>query len=356
MMHSNIHLIFFYLFCTISFFLVIPAAFAKGARDTASSKTSTETDIISPPEFTPAYERKNIDGDPVSFHEIWGYVIQSQTDALDFDFPLTDIGLFAANINSYGELINVPDRTKIAGFTGHVHLVIVCDSKSLTHFILDPEYAVRNNLLQQIAKAADPFDGIQLDLEYMPARDHINFLSFISDVKKASGNKPISVCVPARIRKIEDDVYPYREIGQLADRVIVMAYDEHWANGNPGPIASLEWCEKVADYATKVIPKQKIVMGMPFYGRTWADANPANGWYYTSINRLLKENDIDKIERENSIPYFTYKTEVTVTGWFEDSYSLVQKCRLYNSKGITNVSFWRIGQEDPDFWQWVTIQ
>src|SRR5437763_1741514 len=74
MMHSNIHLIFFYLFCTISFFLVIPAAFAKGARDTASSKTSTETDIISPPEFTPAYERKNIDGDPVSFHEIWGYV------------------------------------------------------------------------------------------------------------------------------------------------------------------------------------------------------------------------------------------------------------------------------------------
>ena len=46
------------------------------------------------------------------------------------------------------------------------------------------------------------------------------------------------------------------------DKIIVMAYDEHWATSAPGAIASLSWCKKIADYASSVIPKEKLVIAI----------------------------------------------------------------------------------------------
>lgn len=47
--------------------------------------------------------------------------------------------------------------------------------------------------------------------------------------------------------------------------------------------------------------------------------------------------------------------DVNVTCWFEDAYSTVQKLRLYTSRGISYAAFWRIGQEDPEIWRWITL-
>jgi len=307
--------------------------------------------------ISPKYRLKKPSGKPAAFYETWGYVSQKYEDEYDRSSPLTDVCYFAADVNCYGELISIPDRSKIHVDDGvRVHFVAICDSRSLTHFVISPEFPVRNRIIGDIIAAAEEFDGIQLDFELVPLRDSALYLDFISEVKARAGEKMISVCVPARLKRLSEDVYPYSEIAAACDRVIVMAYDEHWSGSKPGPVASTEWCGKVADYAVSSIPPEKLVMGIPFYGRTWADTQTAGAWYFSGANRIMTENGVVKVEYEDDVPRFSYRTEVGVTGYFNDAYSVLALCRLYESRGVRNVGFWRIGHEDPEFWKWLEIR
>lgn len=306
--------------------------------------------------LTPLYNLREPYGAPVNLRESWGYVMQSRLDEYDNSIPLTDVCFFSAEINCYGELVSIPNRSKIDTNGARCHLVITCDSKSLTHFILEPGTKVRNNLLKSIVKAAAPYDGVQIDFELVPARDRKNFINFLSDLRYMLGkHKWFSVCVPARFKLLSEDIYPYAEIAAYSDRVFVMAYDEHWSTSKPGPIASIEWCRKIMDYAKKSIPEKKLIMGIPFYGRTWANETTAGAWYFSGANRIMTEHKVTDVIYEEDIPTFKYTAQVEVTGYFNDPYSAVQLCRLYEDAGIRKMGFWRVGQESPDFWKWIKI-
>ena len=304
-----------------------------------------------------AYLREPIDGEHSSFGEVWGFALQERSEEIDLDAPVTDIALFTATLNNYAELDAVPRRSSLPSFAGRVHLTFACDSRALVHFVLDKDLGFRKGFETSLAEAAADFDGLCIDMEYIPARDRENFLTFLRDMKKAIGGKILSVCVPARTRTISDDIFPYNTIGEIADRVIIMAYDEHWSTSAPGPVASYAWCANVADYALTVIPKEKIVMGLPFYGRTWTEERHAGAWYFSGVNRKMLENGVSKLERdEGGVAKINYTATVNVTGYFDDTYSLVKKCRLYEEKKINNISFWRLGQEDKTVWQWIKIK
>lgn len=303
------------------------------------------------------YKLKEPTGKPVTFKENWGFVSKDRVKEYNKDMPVTDVCLFSASINSYGELCDIPSRKIIDTGKARCHLVITCDSKSLSHFVLDPEYQLRKKLIKDIVAAAKDYDGVNIDFELIPARDKDNFITFLADLRYSLGSvKWFSVCVPARFKLLTDDIYPYAKIASYCDRVFIMAYDEHWSTSKPGPIADAEWCQKIIDYAVKSIPAKKLVMGIPFYGRTWQDKSHAGAWYFSGANRIMRENNVDKITYENDIPTFTYTTEVTVTGYFNDNYSVLNLCRLYEKAGIQKVGFWRIGQEDPTFWEWFKIK
>lgn len=304
-----------------------------------------------------AYQRETIEGEPAVFDELWGFVLASRPGELNSEMPLSDIAVFTATLDNYAELADMPKRSNFDSFDGRVHLTFACDNRSTVHFVLDDAFGLRDRFERSLAKAAEEYDGLCIDMEYIPARDKENFFSFLASMKRRIGEKMLSVCVPARTRTLSNDIFDYSEIEAIADRIIVMAYDEHWSTSEPGPVASLQWCSNVADYALSIIPKEKLVMGLPFYGRTWQAERHAAAWYFSGINRRMLENNIAIIERdEGGVPKINYEATVTITGYFDDTYSLVQKCRLYERKGIANVSFWRIGQEDALFWQWVSVK
>lgn len=300
--------------------------------------------------------KKDEDPKPLYFDETWGYVSMAKADEYRDDLPLTDVCYFSADVNCYGELISVPkiDAIKVEG--KRRHMVFICDSKSLTHFVLDPQYSVREKIIEQLIEAVEPFDGLNIDMELVPARDGNLFLSFVAELRERLSEKILSVCVPARVRRLRDEVYPYAEIAALCDRVFIMAYDEHWSGGVPGPIASPEWTSNVAAYAVKSIPLEKIVMGLPFYGRTWAEKSTSGAWYYETAQKMLTENEVDNLTYENGIPTFSYTTEVKVTGYLNDLYSLWTLSKAYQKVNINKIGYWRIGQEDPAVWDYLLIK
>ncbi|MDR0444096.1 MAG: glycoside hydrolase [Treponema sp.] len=292
-----------------------------------------------------------------SFGEIWAYVVAGREAALTRGLPISDIGYFGAELNAYGKLINVPARSNLSSFTGRVHLVVACNGYPLTHFALMPGSKERKALIEDLLTETKNFDGLQIDFEYVPAKDGEAYISFMRELRAGlPPGKMFTVANKARSRKIADDVYDYEKVKPIVDRILVMAYDEHWAGSAPGSIASLAFCSRVAEYSLRVIGKEKLIMGLPFYGRAWGDHNPSRALIYSTIESLIKERNITDIRRENGIPVFDYVVPVSVKLYYEDVYSLSVRMEMYKSMGVGAIGFWRLGQETPQVWRVLKLE
>ncbi len=294
--------------------------------------------------------------EPLEFSEIWAYLIDYDEASLKKTYPVTDIGYFGAGLSTFGKLTGVPSVKRLSQYTGRVHLVIADNSKSLTHFCLDPSFSVRNELLSSIIQAAENFDGVQIDFEFVSPADKEYFWSFLKELKEGLNGKILSAAVPARTKTLSDDAYDYKVLSEIADRIIVMAYDEHWSGSKPGSIASLSWCRTIAAYAMSVIPDRTLVMGFPFYGRAWSDDDTTGAYRNSSVKRVMEEQGIREPDRILGIPSFTFSKTVTFTFYYEDIQSIYSRLCLYKEKDVQSVAFWRLGQEDALIWQYLKAQ
>jgi hypothetical protein len=317
------------------------------ARETETKTESQEEAVFPPPDPEGKF--------PVStFGEIWGYLVRDREWALVKGLPLSDVGYFDVAVDSYGKLGSVPDPRKVPPFQGRLHLVATCGGRALTHFVLAEGSRERKELIQDLIAAARNFQGLQIDFENVPPRDAGPFHSFLRELRAGLGNKTLTAAIPARTKPAASDVYDYEKIKPLVDRVLVMAYDEHWSGSKPGPIASMEWCRRVAAHALKTIGPEKLIMGIPFYGRAWGHINPSGAYIHSGIKTLVKENN-SEISRENGIPTFEYVTPVSVKVYYEDDHSLAARMSLYRHMGVNAVGFWRLGQETPAVWNFLRL-
>ena len=324
-----------------------------------SCKSAPKTEIDNNEEILDLPITMPVPGEPLpssSFGEIWGYVLTGREAGLTKNLPLSDIGYFGAEIDTYGKLTDVPKRKNLK-FPGRVHLVVVCNSRSLTHFVLNPESRHRKELIADLLTEVKEYDGLQIDFENIPGRDSDTFVSFIQELRQAlPSDKVFTIALPARIKKVKEDQYDYERIKPYVDRIFVMAYDEHWSGSKPGSIASMQWCKQVAEYALKVIGKEKLIMGLPFYGRAWGDYNPSRAIIYTTTEKIIDEHKVTEIRRENGIPVFEYNKNVSIVVYYEDTYSLCTRMEMYKTMGISSIGFWRLGQETTEIWDYIKLE
>ena len=188
--------------------------------------------------------------------------------------------------------------------------------------------------------------------------DDENFLSFLKALKKKLKGKMLTVAVPARLKTLEKDAYNYKKISEIADKIIVMAYDEHWSTSAPGPVASFAWCARVAEYSKSVIPEEKLVMGCHFYSRAWNNEDVGRKAYRMyKIEDLIKENKVKDFKKSpDGDLSFSFEKKTKVTVFYDTVESAAEKCRMYLDSGISRLSFWRVGQESPEFWEQLAIK
>lgn len=297
--------------------------------------------------------------DTVLFRETWIYLMKGEEKYLTGNEPFTDICYFSATVNNQGNLVGdlKPPSLSINGeIPFRMHLVISeLTNSSRTHYILKPKTSARKKIIKEIVNASQYYDGIQIDFESVLPQDGIHFLSFLRDVKKRLKQKTLSVALPAR-RNVVNDAYDYAGIGKIADRVIIMAYDQHFSTSKPGPIASKSWSKEVAEFALSKIPPKKIIMGVPLYGRSWQEKRYDRAIRFSHLENIISNYNIITSEDEEYGIRFEFEVPVRVIGYYESTSSILAKLKLYASLGITTVSFWRIGQEDKTLWDRIWIQ
>jgi spore germination protein len=288
------------------------------------------------------------------FNEVWAYLMQGEERELTGTEPITDLCYFGASLTREGRVTEVISRPVITlrdGLRPRIDLVVADLSNSaLMHFSLDPEYGVRPVLIDDICRVSDAFDGVQIDFEMVSRDDARYFFDFLRELRaRLPAGKQLSVALPARTEPVTD-AYDYVRIAPIVDRMVIMAYDEHWSTSAPGPVASLPWCAKVADYVTSVVDRDKIVMGLPLYGRAWQDKRLAKALRFRNVQDLVAATNSTPSYASELGAWFEYSESVNVKVYYDDNRTILEKLDLYRGRGVRAVSFWRVGQGPAELW------
>ncbi|MCW3109318.1 MAG: Chitinase, family [Segetibacter sp.] len=120
-----------------------------------------------------------------------------------------------------------------------------------------------NNLVSLVVKYN--MDGVDVDLEGNDI--DTNYEAFVTDL--ATALKPLGKSMTAAIATAYKDKLTDKALQQF-DFVNVMSYDRTgpWNPRKPGHHSPYDMAEEDLDYwsKTRLIPKEKLVLGVPFYG------------------------------------------------------------------------------------------
>lgn len=296
--------------------------------------------------------------------EVFAYYYYTRGAELKDNLHLfTDIAFRWFQTNPKGELSyeyqddyeKILQMVRKQGIKTHASVVLM--GKDPLHRLLSSQQSralLIGNLLDEVKK--NNYDGVNIDFELMDYRDAGLFTSFLQDLKTALGeDKMLSVAVYARTGKESwPTPYQYKKIGQIADRVVVMAYDYSYTTSKPGPVAPLWWVKATTDYMIDSMPREKILLGLPTYGYNWSPGSNAVTVTAKKLAEIESRYEVQKFFDQDSMsPYYIYYDE---TGrrheiWMENEQSLNEKWTVALENRLAGISFWRIGNGFDDLYR-----
>ncbi len=214
----------------------------------------------------------------------------------------------------------------------------------------------RKALIDSImSKMSLGFEGVNIDIENIPYSLRNDYNTFLRELKdRFAGKYVLTAAIPAKTFDSQDSWsggFDYKEIGKTADYVMIMAYDEHWSGGLPGPIASVGWTEKVIKYAADNMQADKILLGLAAYGYDWSEVGTKSlnqkdaGKIANMSNTKVK---FDNTAKEVNMEY--YKDGFKHVVWLEDEHSIGHKIALIEKYGLAGVGIWKLGDENEKYW------
>jgi chitinase len=231
-------------------------------------------------------------------------------------------------------------------------------------------------------------DGLDFDWEYPALQgdnnvvrdsDKENFVAMLKSFREALDSLGaidkkhyLSTIATGGFRKYLE-VNDLRSAQQYLDLINIMSYDlfgagddttGHHANlykGNPAlmPVSkrnrSVE--SAVMDHIEFGIPREKIVLGIPFYGKRWKDVGPENNGLYQpgTFDRGLSQDKIHELQSDPAYQEgwdygaenaFLYSQEKLEWVTFENRKSIEHKIYFMKKEQLAGVMFWELS-EDP---------
>ena len=192
------------------------------------------------------------------------------------------------------------------------------------------------------------WDGVVLDLERLPATVRAQYPALVTELGRAAGDRPVLVAVPARDpdRPGAPDGYDLAALGQAADQVVWMAYDQHTAATEPGPVAGLPWVRRTLTAATAAIPPEKLLLGVAGYGYGWPPAGPGRDLTVADAQALAGQPgttaEFDATEQE-----WRVRAADGTEAWYSDARSTAARAALAVETHLAGIAVWRLGAQDP---------
>ncbi len=254
------------------------------------------------------------------------------------------------NLNVYADTaknVTLPDGSK---------------TSVLVQLLSSPEGVVQ--AIQALVDISGPYAGITIDFEGLTSNTYRDaFSSFMEGLRAAlPQGKALYVCVPPdRWYK----GYDYRALGEVCDKVILMAHDYQFPSipkdyigtaKTYSPVTPLSEVytaiQHLVDPETGVRDKSKAALQISFgtagfhvddSGRL-LDATIYHPGTGTIAQRLGQSDSVRQWDEYSRNPCLSYTVgDDRYLLWYEDAQSVSEKLRLARMLGVDGVSVWRLG-------------
>ena len=221
--------------------------------------------------------------------------------------------------------------------------------------------SIRTNLVNNLVSAAIRYklDGLNIDFEKITKETAPAYLEFLRELVLQCHANGIVVSVDDYLPTEGTSYYNWAEQGRVADYVIFMAYDEHYAGSETcGSVSSLPFVNDGVELGLKYVPKERTVVALPFYTRRWKTKmdNKVEGkpdvYGMNSAEVMLQNNEAAKTWDEETGQYYSeFKYQgYTYKIWLEEETSLDKKLETVFGKEVAGAAFWKLGFERPVTW------
>lgn len=220
-------------------------------------------------------------------------------------------------------------------------------------------------------------NGINIDFEGMGTADKVPFTNFMTNLcnQMHAANPNYKVTMALYAVEWGNNTFDITALNPIVDNFIIMGYDYYYSGSTtagPGdPLYNFQTsynytlAKSITHYLNKGASKNKLLLGLPWYGREWetlaatAPSNTTGGFTSSRTYAYVRNNSTiyspaNKNWDSNSFnPFYSYQ----VSGawrqcWINDNYTFSRKFDLVNQRGIGGIGIWALGYDDgySDLW------
>jgi spore germination protein YaaH len=197
-------------------------------------------------------------------------------------------------------------------------------------------------------------EGVDLDYENLPAGERDRFSSFVRALADELHARGLALSVTVQPKTGESrsrgpGAMDWSALCSAADRIQVMLYNQHNASTEPGPVASVDWVRRIADYGLKACPATSLVPVLKVSGMDWGPGRSDWLSFAEASSILARVKPRLRRERQDRVPWFAYRTaEGRHVVYYEDAQSLAAKADVLKTRGLSRIVLWSLGSEDPE--------
>jgi cellulose synthase/poly-beta-1,6-N-acetylglucosamine synthase-like glycosyltransferase/peptidoglycan/xylan/chitin deacetylase (PgdA/CDA1 family)/spore germination protein YaaH len=224
-------------------------------------------------------------------------------------------------------------------------------------------------LRQQIVHfftALPAYRGLSLDFENLDESSMPAYLGFIQSLYGDLHARNLRLYVT--VAAATEDEY-LKQIAPNCDGIVLMNYDQHEQESEPGPIAAQDWFIGNLTRVLKIVRKEKIICAVGNYGYDWTLSIPdpkdrkhpkprivdaEDLPHVSEVWRRAMDADADlNLDYDTLNPHFEYIDEDNNQRhvvWFLDAVTALNELRGARALGLQTFALWRLGEEDSSIW------
>ncbi|MBJ6121545.1 polysaccharide deacetylase family protein [Sphingomonas mollis] len=222
------------------------------------------------------------------------------------------------------------------------------DGEATARLLADP--AARSAFVDRLTAmvVAERGGGVMLDLESLPATAHPHYRQFLRDLRARFAPHGWQVAIAAPVADPDWDLAAY---ARVADRVVLMAYDEHWMGGEAGPIASQPWFATVVAKAVADTGRDKAIVAIGNYAYDWSPGHTEPLSIAAAWSLARQAGTVPQFDAASGNSHFAYRRDGQLHRvWLLDAVTAANQMQVIARTGAAAVALWRLGTEDPHVW------
>lgn len=217
--------------------------------------------------------------------------------------------------------------------------------------ILMRDSAARLQFLNNIEKflVKNQADGAVFDFESLNKQTLPFYLQLLKEThdRFSAHHWILTVAVP-----VADEAWNLSAVANVSDKLILMAYDEHYPEGEPGAIASNDWFLDVVEQAAQNLPPEKVIVALGSYAYNWKKGSDTDAISIEQAWLTAHESGtVPVFDKETGNTHFSYsEAGILHDVWMLDAVSFYNQTKMSHHLGFNALALWRLGSEDPSLW------